>query len=153
MSSIVAKLIGPFRRLTAEELISLIKRSAAKVESCASNLRDDMIVGNFWVAKDVQKTSQVIQVNVEEINDGMSIVDQRLMQLQERQHYMSQQLEDAMTSQNGLFDVLQDFVFGKYLLSRCCISACKAQRSFRGLACAGLSSFTWSAPEPGTPPE
>ncbi|RDW60319.1 hypothetical protein BP5796_11925 [Coleophoma crateriformis] len=121
----LAKLTNPFRGFKVEELLPCIQQSAMRLEAHARDLRESLIVEIYHDTEVIRKTSNAVQLRIEEIHKSVSAVGQdfRDMSTQNEQHeermdsrvndlkeFCAQQIRYALGSQNGLFQMLKDVV-------------------------------------------
>jgi hypothetical protein len=126
MKCTVAKVTNPFRGFKAEELLSLIQGSARRLEAYARYLQDSLVIEIYHDTEVIKKTTDNVQVHVEEIHQGISDVRDMNAQYGERMDSRINELKDfctrqityALESQNGLYQMLKDVVSGE--LSRPC---------------------------------
>ena len=122
--STVAKVTCLFRGLRVPDILDCIQRTALGVKDCARNLRDNLIVKNYFATTEVQKTTASTYVRVGEIYEGVTVMDQAVRGLNNRcqqidsdivelKDFISEQIKDALASKNGLFQMLKDVVSGK----------------------------------------
>jgi len=94
------------------------------VEVYARNLQDGLVIKNYLATKDVQKMTATAQVKVEEIYEGVSAIDQVVRGMDNRcqeidsnivelKDFISKQINDALATKNGMFQMLKDVVSGK----------------------------------------
>ena len=127
MKCTVAKVTSPFRGFEAEELLSLIERSARQLEAYARNLQESLVVDIYHDTEVIKKTTNNVQVHVKEIHQSISYVRDMNAQHEERMDSRINELKDfcarqityALESQNGLYQMLKDVVSGE-LLRPCC---------------------------------
>jgi phage shock protein A len=72
----VAKVTSLFRGFQVQDILDCIRRKARGVEMFARNLQDGLLVKNYLATKEVQKMTATTQVQVEEIYEGVSAMDQ-----------------------------------------------------------------------------
>lgn len=99
------------------------------MEVCAKYLRDHHVTKT---TEAIQKTTDATREQVKRIDESISTVgqgvrdlndqyegiDSRILELTERQHYISQQVTDALSSQNGMYQMLKDAVLSKLTRTR-----------------------------------
>lgn len=94
------------------------------MEACGRNLQDGLIEKNYLATKEVQKVTTATQVQVTEIREGVTAMDQAVRGLDNRfqeidsnivelKDFISEQINDALASKNGMFQMLKDVVSGK----------------------------------------
>ncbi len=126
-----AKIARAFRSIDGEELLSSIRSKCKKIETRARNLQGDVIfdihrhtesiheiskttngmVGEIDVQyKEIVGMSQTTQEQIGKIDDQYKDIDNRIFQLQRT---VDQQLNDAIHSQNTMFQMLKEVVSGK----------------------------------------
>ena len=124
----MTKVFVPFKGFKVDELLSYVQRSARRLEAHAQVLKDDLIVKIYHGTESVKETSNDVQVRVKEIHRSVSAVGQNVRNISARyeQHeerigsridelkdFWEQQIQDALASQNGLFQMLRDVVNGE----------------------------------------
>jgi hypothetical protein len=118
------------------------------VEACGRNLQDGLIEKNYLATEEVQKVTTTTQVQVMEIRDGVTAMDQAVRGLDNRfqeidsnivelKDFISEQINDALASKNVMFQMLKDVVSGKVLNS-----FYRKWRSFQTV-------FLYDEPDPG----
>jgi hypothetical protein len=121
---IVAKVTSLFRGFQVQDILDCIQRKAKGVEVFARNLQDGLAVKNYLATKAIQKTTATTQVQVKEIYEGITAMDQVVRGLDDRcqeidsniiklKDFISEQINDALASKNGMFQMLKDVVSGK----------------------------------------
>jgi hypothetical protein len=94
------------------------------VEVFARILQDRLAVKNYLTTSAVHKVTATTQLQVEEIYQGMSAMDQVVRgidgrcqevnsNIAELKDFISEQIKDALASKNGMFQMLKDVVSGK----------------------------------------
>jgi hypothetical protein len=94
------------------------------LEAFARNLQDGLIVKNYHATQDVKKTTESTHVQVQEIYEGITAMDQAVRGLDDQyqridsnivelKDFISEQINDALASKNGMFQMLKDVVSGK----------------------------------------
>ena len=120
----VSKVTSLFRGFRVQDILDCIQRKARGVEGFARNLQDGLVVKNYLATKAVQKTTATTQVRAEEIYEGVSGMDQAVRGLDDRcqeidshivelKDFISEQINDALASKNGMFQMLKEVVSGK----------------------------------------
>jgi hypothetical protein len=120
----VAKVTSLFRGFQVQDILDCIKRKARGVELFARNLQDELIVKNYLATQSVQKVTATTQLKVEEIYEGVLAMDKVVRGLNDRwqgidsnivelKDFISEQINDALASKNGMFQMLKDVVSSK----------------------------------------
>jgi hypothetical protein len=126
----VAKVTSLFRGFRVQDILDCIQRKVRGVEVFARNLQDGLVVKNYLATTEVQKMTATTQVQVEKIYGGVSAMDQVVRGLDDRcqeidsnivelKDFISEQINDALASKNGMFQMLKDFVSGKVTHPHC----------------------------------
>jgi hypothetical protein len=114
----VAKAKSPFREPDIRKLLDHVGSSAKQVETNAENLRDDLIAKTFLGTEVIQERISTVGQRVRDLNDQCEEIDSRILGLTQRQNFIFQQVTDALSSQNGMLEMLKDVVLSK--LARMC---------------------------------
>jgi hypothetical protein len=124
----MTKITNPFRGLKVEELLSCVQKRARLLEAHARELRDSLIFEIYHDTEAIKKTNNNVQMRVEEIHKSVSAVGQDVhgisaqyekhekrlgSRIDELQEFWAEQIHDALESQNGLFQMLKDVVYGE----------------------------------------
>jgi hypothetical protein len=120
----VAKMTCLFRGFRVQDILDCIQRKARGVEAFARNLQDGLVVKSYLATQEVQKTTTSTHVQVREIYEGVTAMDQAVRGLDNRcqeidsniielKDFISEQINDALASKNGMFQMLKDVVSGK----------------------------------------
>jgi hypothetical protein len=123
MKCTVTKVTCPFRSFEAEELLSLIQRSARRLEAYTRDLQDSLVVEIYHDTEVIKKTTKNVQEHVKEIHQSISDVRNMNAQCGERmdscinelRDFYARQITYALESQNGLYKMLKDVVSGELL--------------------------------------
>lgn len=119
-----AKVTSLFRGFLVQDILDCIKRRARAVEVFAKNLQDRLVVKNYLVTNAIHSVAATTQMQVEEIYQGVSAMDQVVRGMDSRcqetnsnivelKDFISEQIKDALASKNGMFQMLKDVVSGK----------------------------------------
>jgi hypothetical protein len=107
---LVAKVTSLFRGFQVQDILNCIQRKARGVEAYAKTLEDGFVVKNYLVTKEVQKTTATTQVQVDEIHGRCQEIGSNIVELK---GFITEQINDALASKNGMFQMLKDVVSGK----------------------------------------
>lgn len=110
---------GPFQEFDIKVELDQIRRAADRVETCADNVRDAMAVKTYH---NTEITREAVERNVSDISRGVCELSDHSAQLHARVHEMDrkqnlvvQQLTDALTSKNELFQMLEGVFMSEFL--------------------------------------
>ncbi|KAN0091876.1 hypothetical protein V8E51_017723 [Hyaloscypha variabilis] len=117
----LTKMTCLFRGFRVQDILDCIQRKARGVEAFARNLQDGLVVKSYLATQEVQKTTTSTHVQVREIYEGVTAMDQAVRGLDNRcqeidsniielKDFISKQINDALTSKNGMFQMLKDVV-------------------------------------------
>ncbi|KAH8878820.1 hypothetical protein GQ53DRAFT_739674 [Thozetella sp. PMI_491] len=95
-----SRIAAPFRSFKAEDLLGQIRKKTGKVETVSRNLQDDIALKTFHYAESIHEMSATAQQHNRDI-------DLRILMLQRS---LDQQRNDAINVQNGMFQMLTNFV-------------------------------------------
>ena len=124
----MTKITNPFRGLKVDELLSCVQKSARLLEAHARELRDSLIFEIYHDTEAIKNTNNNVQMRVEDIHKTVSAVGQDVhgisaqyekhekrlgSRIDELKEYWAEQIHDALESQNGLFQMLKDVVYGE----------------------------------------
>jgi hypothetical protein len=70
----VTKVTSPFRGFKAEELLSLIQRSARRLEAYTRDLQDSLVIEIYHDTEVIKRTTNSVQEHVKEIHQSISDV-------------------------------------------------------------------------------
>lgn len=125
--NVVAKFIDPFRGFKAEDLLLCIQKSARRLEAYARDLQDRLVVDIYHDTDHIKHTADNVQVQVKEIRQSLSDVHQDVRgisvqceeimgsQIEDLKQFCARQIDYALESKNGLFQMLTEFVSGNHL--------------------------------------
>ncbi|KAH8900347.1 hypothetical protein GQ53DRAFT_862365 [Thozetella sp. PMI_491] len=106
------KIKSPFQALDIESLLGVVRRCASQVEKCAEDVRDEIIIETHRNTEAIGRTATRIEESIVSVGQDMgghfSGVDSRMVELRQEQQFMLQQVTDALSSQNGMFQMLKD---------------------------------------------
>ena len=124
MPCAVAKVTCVFRGFRVQDILHCIQREAKRLEAFARNLQDGLVVKNYHATQDVKKTTESTHVQIQEISEGITAMNQAVRGLDDQyqridsnivelKDFISEQINDALASKNGMFQMLKDVVSGK----------------------------------------
>lgn len=119
----MAKVTSLFRGFRIQEILDCIQRKSQAVENYARTLQDGLTVENYLIAKAVHKTTEKTQQHVEGIHQNLTAMDQVVRGIDDRcqkfdsnfvdlKEFIAAQINDALASKNGMFQMLKDVVSG-----------------------------------------
>lgn len=118
------KLTGPFKGFRAQELLSFVAVSVKRVESRARLLSDEIVLDKMddisMTTTEIHSTTLETVSRVESLHQGVRDltgqydgIDSRILELARCQSTMQQLLQNALGSQSGMLQMLQDVFSGE----------------------------------------
>lgn len=117
----VAKMSSLFRDFRCQDILKVIHIKASKVEMSARNVQDGLVVENYLVTKEVEKTTTRTEGKVEQMQESVRGLDNKIQEvdaaLEKLNDLLSNQINDALASKNSLYQMLESYVSGKPILT------------------------------------
>jgi hypothetical protein len=121
--STVVKVTNLIRGFQVQDVLDRIQRKARTVETFAGIVQDGLAVKNHLTTQVIEKVTTKTQVEVEEIHGDVSSIRQVVHGLDDKcakldsnivglRSLISEQINDALASKNGMFQMLKDVVSG-----------------------------------------